>query len=142
MLVGCPFQATVRCRTGGDRTGTAAVELPATTIARVVAAIAATRVPERGQTAPTIEFPKPGWKTASAKVISDAAAADVLRPVGHSRHAEFGTGRSTGPWPGECTVTELLRFTTAGSVDDGKSTLIGRLLFDAKQTFEDQMSAI
>jgi bifunctional enzyme CysN/CysC len=39
-------------------------------------------------------------------------------------------------------VTELLRFTTAGSVDDGKSTLIGRLLYDAKQTFDDQMSAI
>lgn len=37
---------------------------------------------------------------------------------------------------------ELLRFTTAGSVDDGKSTLIGRLLFDAKSIFEDQISAI
>ncbi|WP_234408517.1 GTP-binding protein [Marinilabilia salmonicolor] len=34
---------------------------------------------------------------------------------------------------------ELLRFTTAGSVDDGKSTLIGRLLFDSKAIFEDQM---
>jgi sulfate adenylyltransferase subunit 1 len=38
--------------------------------------------------------------------------------------------------------TEILRFTTAGSVDDGKSTLIGRLLFDAKSIFEDQISAI
>lgn len=37
---------------------------------------------------------------------------------------------------------ELLRFTTAGSVDDGKSTLIGRLLFDSKQIFEDQLAAI
>jgi sulfate adenylyltransferase subunit 1 len=37
---------------------------------------------------------------------------------------------------------ELLRFTTAGSVDDGKSTLIGRLLFDSKAIFEDQMEAI
>jgi sulfate adenylyltransferase subunit 1 len=37
---------------------------------------------------------------------------------------------------------ELLRFTTAGSVDDGKSTLIGRLLFDAKAIFEDQLEAI
>ena len=36
--------------------------------------------------------------------------------------------------------TELLRFSTAGSVDDGKSTLIGRLLFDAKSIFEDQLS--
>lgn len=37
---------------------------------------------------------------------------------------------------------ELLRFTTAGSVDDGKSTLIGRLLYDSKSIFEDQYDAI
>ena len=37
---------------------------------------------------------------------------------------------------------QLLRFTTAGSVDDGKSTLIGRLLFDSKSIFEDQLAAI
>lgn len=37
---------------------------------------------------------------------------------------------------------ELLRFTTAGSVDDGKSTLIGRLLYDSKAIFEDQLDAI
>lgn len=37
---------------------------------------------------------------------------------------------------------ELLRFTTAGSVDDGKSTLIGRLLYDTKSIFEDQMEAV
>ncbi len=38
--------------------------------------------------------------------------------------------------------TEILRFTTAGSVDDGKSTLIGRLLYDSKSIFQDQMEAI
>ena len=37
---------------------------------------------------------------------------------------------------------DLLRFTTAGSVDDGKSTLIGRLLYDSKAIFEDQMEQI
>lgn len=37
---------------------------------------------------------------------------------------------------------ELLRFTTAGSVDDGKSTLIGRLLYDSKSIFEDQLEAV
>ncbi len=37
---------------------------------------------------------------------------------------------------------ELLRLATAGSVDDGKSTLIGRLLFDSKSIFEDQLEAI
>ena len=40
------------------------------------------------------------------------------------------------------TTTELLRFTTAGSVDDGKSTLIGRLLYDSKSIFEDQFNTI
>lgn len=37
---------------------------------------------------------------------------------------------------------QLLRFTTAGSVDDGKSTLIGRLLYDSKSIFEDQIEAV
>ena len=37
---------------------------------------------------------------------------------------------------------DLLRFTTAGSVDDGKSTLIGRLLYDTKQVFEDQLDHV
>ena len=37
---------------------------------------------------------------------------------------------------------EILRFTTAGSVDDGKSTLIGRLLYDSKSIFEDQLQAV
>ena len=37
---------------------------------------------------------------------------------------------------------DLLRFITCGSVDDGKSTLIGRLLYDSKMIFEDQLAAI
>jgi bifunctional enzyme CysN/CysC len=40
------------------------------------------------------------------------------------------------------TTMDLLRFSTAGSVDDGKSTLIGRLLYDSKGIFEDQLAAI
>ena len=39
-------------------------------------------------------------------------------------------------------MAELLRFATAGSVDDGKSTLIGRLLYDSKAIFEDQLAAV
>lgn len=39
-------------------------------------------------------------------------------------------------------MSEILRFATAGSVDDGKSTLIGRLLYDAKGIFEDQLEAV
>ena len=37
---------------------------------------------------------------------------------------------------------DLLRFITCGSVDDGKSTLIGRLLYDSKAVFEDQYEAV
>ena len=40
------------------------------------------------------------------------------------------------------TSKELLRFITCGSVDDGKSTLIGRLLFETRQIFDDQMAAL
>src|SRR6201993_3723428 len=39
-------------------------------------------------------------------------------------------------------MSELLRLATAGSVDDGKSTLIGRLLFDSKSIFADQLEAV
>jgi sulfate adenylyltransferase subunit 1 len=42
----------------------------------------------------------------------------------------------------EITKNQLLRFSTAGSVDDGKSTLIGRLLYDSKSIFEDQLESI
>ena len=49
--------------------------------------------------------------------------------------------RQPNPSPGYLDM-ELMRFTTAGSVDDGKSTLIGRLLYDSKAIFEDQMEAI
>ena len=42
----------------------------------------------------------------------------------------------------EIQKVELLRFTTAGSVDDGKSTLIGRLLYDSKSIFQDQLEAV
>jgi len=44
--------------------------------------------------------------------------------------------------PNDSLDMDLLRFTTAGSVDDGKSTLIGRLLYDSKSIFEDQMEAV
>ena len=42
----------------------------------------------------------------------------------------------------EYSQSELLRFITCGSVDDGKSTLIGRLLNDSKAIFEDQLAAV
>jgi len=45
-------------------------------------------------------------------------------------------------WLEATAQTELLRFTTAGSVDDGKSTLIGRLLYDSKGVYEDQLASV
>ena len=52
-----------------------------------------------------------------------------------------GTPPAGGPEHGADTM-DLLRFATIGSVDDGKSTLIGRLLFDTRQLFDDQVTAI
>src|SRR5712672_58916 len=51
-------------------------------------------------------------------------------------------GAETAEWLEATAQTELLRFTTAGSVDDGKSTLIGRLLYDSKGVYEDQLASI
>ena len=66
----------------------------------------------RRRPAPTTASPRRAWKTASGRGTSDDA-------------------RSTP-----------LRFATVGSVDDGKSTLIGRLLFDSKSIFEDQLEHV
>ena len=51
-------------------------------------------------------------------------------------------GRHGRPQARGLLLMELLRFATAGSVDDGKSTLIGRLLYDSKPIFEDQLEAV
>jgi sulfate adenylyltransferase large subunit len=48
----------------------------------------------------------------------------------------------TADWLLTTAQTELLRLTTAGSVDDGKSTLIGRLLYDSKGVYEDQLASV
>lgn len=53
-----------------------------------------------------------------------------------------GTHTKDKPASNDYLEMDLLRFTTAGSVDDGKSTLIGRLLYDSKAIFQDQLEAI
>ncbi|NBO74770.1 MAG: adenylyl-sulfate kinase, partial [Gammaproteobacteria bacterium] len=50
--------------------------------------------------------------------------------------------RDVDAWLQEHEAKDLLRFITCGSVDDGKSTLIGRLLYESKMIFEDQLAAI
>lgn len=81
---------------------------------------------------------KPPWKTVKRKVISE----NFILPVYHLiQHALINTIMSEFSTKGYLDM-ELLRFTTAGSVDDGKSTLIGRLLYDSKSIFEDQLEAV
>jgi bifunctional enzyme CysN/CysC len=56
--------------------------------------------------------------------------------------AVASTGAATNGRPAIARPSELVRFATAGSVDDGKSTLIGRLLYDTKSIFEDQLEHV
>ncbi|HBT34430.1 MAG TPA: adenylyl-sulfate kinase, partial [Pusillimonas sp.] len=49
---------------------------------------------------------------------------------------------SAADWIAQQSGHDLLRFITCGSVDDGKSTLIGRLLWESKQLFDDQLAAL
>jgi sulfate adenylyltransferase subunit 1 len=74
-----------------------------------------------------ISVVKAPWKTVSAKDTSN-----------HQRKETMENNFDTQGY----LDMELLRFTTAGSVDDGKSTLIGRLLYDSKSIFEDQVQQI
>src|SRR5690606_10351888 len=77
--------------------------------------------------------------TTSNDTMSDKAA---LKDYGKID----GTEPVTDEVPYEATEAylemDLLRFSTAGSVDDGKSTLIGRLLYDTKSIFQDQLEAV
>ena len=84
--------------------------------------------PSAARPAPTTASPRPRWKTASARATSDGGNDSARRPPERVRGAPA--------------ASELLRFATAGSVDDGKSTLIGRLLYDTKQILDDQLAHV
>ena len=105
----------MRFRTVGDMTCTGGVQSHAATLEEVVAEIATTNVTERGETRADdrVERGRDGGQEARWLLL-EAARLD----------------------------TELLRLVTAGSVDDGKSTLIGRLLYDTKQIMADQLEHI
>ena len=107
-----PFTATVRFRTIGDATCTAAVESSAATVADILAETAAARLTERGAT----------------------RADDRISEAGMEDRKRQGLFLNVRDLP--------LHFATIGSVDDGKSTLIGRLLHDSKSIFEDQLEHI
>ena len=63
----------------------------------------------------------------------------MSRPLGSDEEL---IRRDVRSWLAEQEAKELLRFITCGSVDDGKSTLIGRLLYESKQIFDDQLEAL
>ena len=94
-----------------------------------------------------------GDMTCTGAVDSPAAnVQDIILEVAAARITERGATRADDAFSrdghgrpqarGLLLVMDLLRFSTAGSVDDGKSTLIGRLLYDSKGIFEDQLAAI
>ena len=83
--------------------------------------------PSAARRAPTTASPRPPWRTARRR----ATSSDLAVP-----------GAATNGRPLAARRSELVRFATAGSVDDGKSTLIGRLLYDTKSIFEDQLEHV
>ncbi len=100
----------------------------------------------------TVRFRTVGDLTLTGCVESTASTLDeIVEEVSVARVTERGRdarrrpvlrGRHGGPQEGGLLLMDLLRFATAGSVDDGKSTLIGRLLLDSKAIFEDQLEAV
>ena len=119
-----PFEASVRYRTVGDMSCTGAVQSEAATLEEVVAEIAATQDHRARRDAR--RRPRDGGGDGGPQ----ARRLLLGWPVGLSL-----------PRPCEPTA-ELLRLATSGSVDDGKSTLIGRLLFDSKQVLADQLAHV
>jgi hypothetical protein len=120
----------VRFRTLGCYPLTGAVESRADTLPEIIQEML-TRTSERQGRA--IDHDQSGpWRRRSRKAISDERAdldATAERPIAEDIDAYLKQQERK----------DLLRFITCGSVDDGKSTLIGRLLYDTKMIFEDQL---
>src|SRR5690606_16178946 len=80
----------------------------------------------------TTRPPKRRWNGARNRATSDRPAPDQGIPTMNAINEQWQAAPETS----------VLRLITAGSVDDGKSTLIGRLLYDSKGVFADQLQAI
>ena len=112
------------------------------------------RAPRRCATAPSATCRAPARSRAtpapSTDVIAEVAAIDADRARRHPRRRPDLRGRHGGPQEGGLLLMSrshrstctLLRLATAGSVDDGKSTLVGRLLHDSKSVLADQLDAV
>src|SRR5271169_695967 len=70
------------------------------------------------------------------------AASDTIFNLERERPFEDGMEFSLSGFLAEEHARDLLRFSTAGSVDDGKSTLVGRLLYDTQSVYDDQVRSI
>ncbi len=89
---------------------------------------------------------KPRWKIERNRDISEQPIVaikhmrnDILEPLAPGL---LDAASARGPVASHSHPVEILRFNTCGSVDDGKSTLIGRLLYDSKSLMEDQIEAL
>ena len=121
------FTEQVRYRTVGDANLTACVRSEAATVQDIVAEVASTRITERGATRGDDRVSEAAMEGPQAGGVLLVMSAPTIEPA-------EGLAMDTS--------SEMLRFATAGSVDDGKSTLIGRLLYDAKAIFDDQLEAV
>ena len=133
----------VRFRTLGDITITGGIESDADTLEKIVGEVAAARQTERGNRADDkrSETAMEDRKKEGYFLIDDSTIViDFLRlmnlvKVQSKAQLKIIDLRKKRIMDNSYLDMELLRFTTAGSVDDGKSTLIGRLLFDSKSIF-------
>ena len=126
----------VRFRTLGCYPLTGAVKSDAATLPEIVSEMLVSRTSERqGRMIDKDEAAR--WKRRSARAISDVEVRPRPKVTPAATAAE-----EISAYMAEQEKKSLLRFLTCGSVDDGKSTLIGRLLYDTKLIFEDQLAAL
>ena len=127
---------TVRYRTVGDGSCTGAVESDGDRRSTRSSPRSRRRgSPSAARPGPTTGSARPPWKTASGRATSDGRV-----PLSRRAGGDHAEGRPIAAEPHH--VRDLLRFATAGSVDDGKSTLVGRLLYDTKSVLADQIEAV
>src|SRR6516162_9145922 len=98
--------------------------------------------PSAARPGPTTSSPRQPWRTAKKRATSSDRRSRPERPRAKTRpERPRAETRPARPGAGDA-VSELVRFSTAGSVDDGKSTMIGRLLYDTKALFDDHLEAV
>ena len=116
---------TVRYRTVGDMSCTGAVESTASTPDEVLAEISISTLSRaRRHPAPMTNFPSPPWRTCKKEGYFSDLTTTLTPNVGALKQRD------------------TLRLCTAGSVDDGKSTFVGRLLYDTKSVLADQVESM